>query len=136
MIADEKSDPSVIPGIYERDEEEQVRHLRDMLAIYEAEGIDSAFWFTLAGYESPRDRTDPHRDLDVASYGVVAVLEHERGTAYPDMAWEPKRVFGALAAAYAAPDARLRRLPESCVERRGEQRQGNSPSPMPNGVLS
>ena len=53
MIADEKSDPSVIPGIYERDEEEQVRHLRDMLAIYEAEGIDSAFWFTLAGYESP-----------------------------------------------------------------------------------
>ena len=45
--------------------------------------------------------TDPHRDLDLASYGVVAVLEHERGTAYPDMAWEPKQVFGALAAAYA-----------------------------------
>ncbi|MBV9379983.1 MAG: hypothetical protein JOY82_19990 [Streptosporangiaceae bacterium] len=101
MIVDEKADPPVIPGTYERDEEEQVRHLRDMLAVYEAEDIDSAFWFSFAGFEHPRHPTDPHRDLDLASYGVVAVLEHERGTTYPDMAWEPKQVFGALAAAYA-----------------------------------
>jgi hypothetical protein len=101
MIVDEKSDPPVIPGTYERDEEEQVRHLHDMLAIYEAEDIDSAFWFTFAGFEHPRHPTDPHRDLDLASYGAVAVLAHARGTTYPDMAWEPKQVFGALAAAYA-----------------------------------
>jgi hypothetical protein len=56
---------------------------------------------TFAGLEQPRHPTDPHRDLDLASYGVVAVLEHARGTTYPDMAWEPKQVFGALAAAYA-----------------------------------
>jgi hypothetical protein len=101
MITDEKSDPPLIPGTYERAEEEQVRHLRDMLAIYETEDIDSAFWFTFAGFEQPRHPTDPHRDLDLASYGVVAVLEHVRGTTYPDMAWEPKQVFSALAAAYA-----------------------------------
>ena len=101
MIVDEKSDPPVIPGTYERDEEEQVRHLHDMLAIYEAEDIDSAFWHTFAGFEQPRHHTDPHRDLDLASYGAVAVLEHARGTTYPDMAWEPKQVFGAIAAAYA-----------------------------------
>ncbi len=101
MITDDKSDPPLIPGTYERDEEEQVRHLHDMLAIYEAEDIDSAFWFTFAGFEYPRHPTDPHRDLDLASYGVVAVLEHERGTTYPDMAWEPKQVFGALATTYA-----------------------------------
>jgi hypothetical protein len=101
MIIDEKSDPPAIPGTYQRDEEEQVRHLHDMLAVYEAEAIDSAFWFTFAGFEQPRHPTDPHRDLDLASYGVVAVLEHERGTTYPDMAWEPKQVFGALAATYA-----------------------------------
>ena len=101
MIVDEKSDPPVIPGTYERDEEEQVRYLHDMLAIYEAEGIDSAFWHTFAGFEAPRHHSDPHRDLDLASYGVVAVLDHERGTTYPDMAWEPKQVFGALATAYA-----------------------------------
>jgi hypothetical protein len=100
MITDESSDPPLIPGTYERDEEEQVRHLRDMLAIYETEDIDSAFWFTFAGFEQPWHSTDPHRDLDLASYGVVAVLEHARGTTYPDMAWEPKQVFGALAAAY------------------------------------
>jgi hypothetical protein len=101
MIVDEKSDPPVIPETYERDEEEQVRHLRDMLTVYEAESIDSAFWFTFAGFEQPRHPTDPHRDLDLASYGVVAVLEHAGGTRYPDMAWEPKQVFDALAAAYA-----------------------------------
>jgi hypothetical protein len=100
MIADENSDPPVIPGTYQRDEEEQVRHLHDMLAIYEAEDIDSAFWCTFAGFEQPRHHTDPHRDLDLASYGVVAVLQHGRGTTYPDMTWEPKRVFGAIAAAY------------------------------------
>ncbi len=85
MIVDEKSGPPLIPGTYERDEEEQVRHLRDMLAIYETEDIDSAVWFTFAAFEQPRHHTDPHRDLDLASYGVVAVLEHERGTTYPDM---------------------------------------------------
>jgi hypothetical protein len=58
MIADEKCDPPVISGTYERDEEEQVRHLRDMLAIYEAEDIDSAFWFTFAGFEQPRHHTE------------------------------------------------------------------------------
>jgi hypothetical protein len=101
MITDDKSHPPPIPATYERDEEEQVRRLHDMLAIYEAEDIDSAFCFTFAGFEYPRHPTNPRRDLDLASYGVVAVLEHERGTTYPDMAWEPKQVFGALATAYA-----------------------------------
>ena len=32
---------------------------------------------------------------------ALNVLEHARGTTYPDMAWEPKQVFGALATAYA-----------------------------------
>jgi hypothetical protein len=73
-----------------------------VLAVFEAEGIDSAFWHTFAVYEAPRHHTDPHRDLDLASYGVVAVLEQEHGTTYPDMTWKPKQVFGALAAAYAS----------------------------------
>jgi hypothetical protein len=78
MITDENSDPPLIPGTYERDEEEQVRHLRDMLAVYEAEDIDSAFWFTFAGFEQPRHPTDPHRDLDRAALVPalrVAVVE-------------------------------------------------------------
>ncbi len=101
MIIDEKSDPPVIPGSYQRDEEEQVRYLSQMLEVYEAEDIDSAFWHTFAGFEQPRHDTDVHRDLDLASYGVVAVLQSQCGTTYPDMGWEPKQAFGALAAAYA-----------------------------------
>lgn len=101
MIVDESSGPPIIAGTYERDEEEQVGYLRDMLAIYEAEDIDSAFWFCFAGFEYPRHPTDPHHDFDLASFGVVAVLGHGRGSTYPDMAWEPKQVFGSLAAAYA-----------------------------------
>jgi rhomboid protease GluP len=34
--------------------------------------------------------------------GVVGILEEGRGRAYPDMGWEPKEAFHALAAAYAA----------------------------------
>jgi hypothetical protein len=101
MIVDETSGPPAIPRTYQRDEQEQVRYLHDLLAIYEAEGIDSAFWHTFAGYEYTRHPSDPHHDFDLASYGAVAVLDHGRGTTYPDMAWEPKQVFGALAAAYA-----------------------------------
>jgi len=42
------------------------------------------------------------RELQIIATDL-AVLGHERGATYPDMAWEPKRVFGALAAAYARP---------------------------------
>ena len=40
---------------------------------------------------------DPREDLDLASYGIVKVLEDGHGEAYPDMAWEPKAAFRMLA---------------------------------------
>lgn len=64
--------------------------------------MDAAFWFTFAGYELPHRPADPGHDLDLASYGLVAVLEKGHGTRYPDMAWEPKRLFDTLAVRYAA----------------------------------
>ena len=36
----------------------------------------------------------------MASAGVVKVLEGRRGRTYPDMAWEPKAAFTALADHY------------------------------------
>ena len=36
----------------------------------------------------------------MASYGVVKVLEDRLGETYPDMAWEPKAAFTALADYY------------------------------------
>jgi hypothetical protein len=84
----------------ERDEGEQVTYLRDLLEIFEQEGVDTAFWFTFASYDLPY-RPGPRDDLDMAAYGVVRVLEQGRGSAYPDMGWEPEASFHALAAAYA-----------------------------------
>ena len=87
-------------GDYVRDEGEQVAYLHDLLEIFEQEGLDSAFWFTFAGYELPH-RSDPRYDLDMASYGVVKILEEGQGSAYSGLGWEPKESFYALAAAYA-----------------------------------
>jgi hypothetical protein len=63
------------------------------------EGVDSAFVYTFAFYSLPH-RSDQREDLDMASYGVVKVLEGRLGYTYPDMAWEPKAAFTALADYY------------------------------------
>ncbi|GAA4621406.1 hypothetical protein GCM10023196_009450 [Actinoallomurus vinaceus] len=101
MIADRESDPPRLNGDYVRDEAEQSTYMRELLEIFEREGVDSAFWFTFAGYHLPHRPGDPVHDLDMASYGVVKMLENGHGTAYPDMSWEPKESFHTLAAAYA-----------------------------------
>src|SRR5690606_21310240 len=83
-----------------RDEQEQAAVIRELLAIVDAEGVDSVFVNTFARYDLPH-RPDPRQDLDAASYGVVKVLEDGHGTTYPDVPWEPKAAFGALAEVYA-----------------------------------
>lgn len=80
-------------GTYVRDEHEQARYLSELLALYEEEGIDAAFWFSFASYDKPR-RADPAQDLDLASFGVVAVLEPDDGRAI--QAWVKKEAFTAL----------------------------------------
>ncbi|WP_031469910.1 glycosyl hydrolase [Sciscionella sediminilitoris] len=67
------------------DEEEQVRYFTELLDIFEEEGVDTALWFSFANYDKPRDR-------DIASYGVVRMLDHVR--------WEPKTVFHAMRSSY------------------------------------
>jgi hypothetical protein len=42
----------------------------------------------------------PHEDFDLVRFGVVKVLEDRLGHTYPDMAWEPKAAFTALADRY------------------------------------
>ncbi|HKQ72452.1 MAG TPA: hypothetical protein VJ810_01895 [Blastocatellia bacterium] len=92
-------------GEYVRDEGEQSTYLRELLEVFEAEGVDSAFVYTFAIYFLPH-RSDPREDLDMASYGVVKVLDGQggardpRGRRYPDMPWEPKAAFTALADYY------------------------------------
>ncbi|HEX2300286.1 MAG TPA: hypothetical protein VHH34_17535 [Pseudonocardiaceae bacterium] len=106
MILDRQRDPVTSTGDYQRDEQEQVRYLKELLAVFEAEKIDSAFWFSFAGFELPHRPDDPGRDLDLASYGLVAMLGQGHGTTYPDLAWEPKLAFHAVAEAYARSPSR------------------------------
>ena len=93
--------PVRLDGDYVRDEEAQASYLRELLDVFDAEGVDGAFVYTFANYDGPH-RGNPREDLDLASYGVVKVLEDRRGHTYPDMAWEPKLAFTALAERYGA----------------------------------
>ena len=88
-----------LKGDYVRDEAEQATYLRELVDIFNAAGVDSAFWTIFADYTLPH-RDDPREDVDIASYGVVKVLEGRLGDTYLDMPWEPKAAFTALADYY------------------------------------
>jgi hypothetical protein len=95
-------EPVRLSGEYERDEVGQATYLRELLEIFDTEGVDSAFVFLLALYNMPhRPDGDPRDDLDLASLGIVKVLEGRNGTTYPDLPWEPKAAFAAVADFYA-----------------------------------
>ncbi|QBS40152.1 hypothetical protein [Nocardia sp. CS682] len=93
--------PVRLNGVYERDEEGQAAYVRELLEVFDAEGVDAAFVFLFALYDHVhRPDADPRDDLDLASYGIVKVLDSGLGQAYPDMRWEPKAAFDALAEHY------------------------------------
>ncbi len=81
-----------------RDELEQVRYATELLDVFEDLGVDTAFWFTFAGYALPFD-ADPRRDLDMASYGVVKMTPYSGP--YSGLPWERKAVFDTLASSNA-----------------------------------
>ncbi|MEV5308493.1 hypothetical protein [Streptomyces diastaticus] len=93
--------PLRLTRVCERDEEGQAAYLRELLEIFDSEGVDSAFVFLFALHNLPhRPDGDPRDDLDLASLGIVKVLEGGRGVTYPDMPWEPKAAFAAVAGHY------------------------------------
>jgi hypothetical protein len=96
---DDHGRPLRLRGDYTCDEAEQATYLRELLGVFTAEGVDTAFVNSCARYDLPH-RGDPREDFDMASYGVVKVLEGRLGQIYPGMPWEPKAAFAALADAY------------------------------------
>lgn len=98
-IVDRTQTPPRLNGSYVRDEGEQVRYLTELLDIFSEEQVEGAFWFTFVMPFYPSSEI-PGQDLDIASYGVVRALPDQTGTAYPDMPWEPKQVFHAMARLY------------------------------------
>lgn len=100
--SDEKTGaPLRLTGDYVRDEAGQATYLRELLEIFDSEGVDSTFVFLFALDSFPhRPDGDPRSDLDIASPGIVKVLEDRHGDTYPDMTWEPKAAFATVAECY------------------------------------
>ena len=118
--------PVRLDGHYVRDEQEQATYLRELLDVFVAEGVDAAFVCTFIEWHKPH-RGDPREDLDMASTGVVKVLEHRSGDTYPDMGWEPKAAFGTLADCYGGPGGSAMIRPTSSIDIRA--RAGTSRRP-------
>ncbi|MCO5970709.1 hypothetical protein [Actinoallomurus soli] len=92
--------PRRLNGDHVRDEAAQAAHLRELLEIFEAEGVDGTFVHTFAQYHLPHRSGDPRKDLDLASYGIVKVVEDGGDRTFPGVPWEPKAAFSTLAAHY------------------------------------
>ena len=93
--------PVRLNGEYVRDEAGQAAFLRELLEIFDAEGVDGTFVFIFALYNFPhRPDGDPRHDLDMASLGIVKMLEGRDGDTYPGMDWEPKAAFTAVGECY------------------------------------
>jgi hypothetical protein len=91
-----------LKGDYARDEGLQARELADQLRILDHMGVEGAFVHMFAAPLFPF-HDHPRYDLDRACYSLVKSYEGGRhGTTYPDMPWEPKESFAAVAEYYAA----------------------------------
>jgi hypothetical protein len=109
MIVDPKN-PHQIKGDYVRDEELQARELIDMLKIVDEAGVAGTFVFTFVAPELTHD-ANPRLDLDMASYSLVKSYAGRHGESYPDLPWEPKEAFHALARYYAEQPASSKKEP-------------------------
>ena len=89
-----------IRGNHVRDESSQARELVNQLTILDNARADGAFVSTFVFPLAPYD-SDPRYDLDMASYSLVkSFTGNNHGATYPDMNWEPKESFIAVADYY------------------------------------
>jgi hypothetical protein len=88
-----------VKGHHVRDEAFQARRIVEDLTILDAAGIDGAFVCTFVEPLSTHD-PDPRHDLDMSALSLVKTYAHGHGSTYPDMSWEPKKAFHAVADFY------------------------------------
>lgn len=94
-------EPLRLNGRYQRDEAGQAAYLSELLEIFDSAGVDSTFVHLFALDNLPhRPDGDPRDDLDLASPGIVKVIDGRSGGAYAGFPWEPKAAFAAVADRY------------------------------------
>jgi hypothetical protein len=87
-------------GDYARDETQQAREITETLRILDQAGVDGAFVHTFS--EPAMTYSEEQRyDLDTSAMSLVKTFASGHGTTYPDMTWEPKEAFQAVASYYA-----------------------------------
>jgi hypothetical protein len=87
--------------IYDRDEDLQARRLTDQLRLIDSAGVEGSFISTFVFPISPYN-DNPRFDLDRESASLVRSYGRGKfGKTYPDMTWEPKESFWAVADYYA-----------------------------------
>jgi len=91
-----------VKRVSERDENLQASNLINQLELLDRAGVDGGFIFTFAFSIFPYD-DNPLYDLDRASASLVkSYADGRHCITYPDMLWEPKESFHAVADYYAA----------------------------------
>jgi hypothetical protein len=100
IVWDDAARPVGLKGQLVRDEGEQATYVRELLDVFDSEGLDAAFVYTFARYDLPHS-DDPGADFDMASAGIVKMLDSRNDASdrrYADMPWEPKAAFDVVAA--------------------------------------
>ena len=72
---------------------------RAAVANVRAISVDGAFVCTFVDPIAPYSENAQY-DLDMSALSLVKTYEASHGTTYPDMTWEPKESFKAVAAYY------------------------------------
>jgi hypothetical protein len=90
-----------IKGRHVRDEALQARRIVEDLTILDAAGVEGAFVCTFIEPLSIHD-PDPRYDIDMGALSLVKTYVDDHGMTYPDMTWEPKEAFHAVADFYRA----------------------------------
>jgi hypothetical protein len=83
-------------GNWVRDENSQARGLVDQLRLLDDTGADGTFVMTFITPTAPYS-DDLRADLDMNADSLVKTFADGRGMTYPDMPWEPKEAFKAVA---------------------------------------
>jgi hypothetical protein len=91
--------------VYPRDEQAQARLLVDQLQLLHQAGVDRAFVMSFSFPLAPYSE-DPRHDLDATAFSIVRTLPRgQRGATYPDVGWDPKEAFHAVARYYRQQEA-------------------------------
>lgn len=93
--------PRLQKGVHLRDEDLQAREITETLRILDAAGVDGAFVCTFVEPIAPFSE-DARYDLDMSALSLVKTFAKGHGSTYPDMTWEPKKAFRAVADYYAS----------------------------------